>query len=59
MYNVIVNPAAGNKKASKVIKKVAKYLKSQNVEFLVFFSETPEDDNNITKKLCNYINTLN
>ena len=52
MYNVIVNPSAGNNKASKVIKKVAKYLKSQNVEFLVFFSETPEDINNITKKLC-------
>jgi len=52
MYNIIVNPVAGKHKASKVIKKVSKYLKSQNVEFLVFFSETAEDINNITKKLC-------
>ena len=52
MYNVIVNPLAGKNKASKVIKQVSKYLKSQNVEFLVFFSETAEDINNITKKLC-------
>ncbi len=52
MYNVIVNPLAGNSKASKVIKKVSKYLKSQNVEFLVFFSETADDINTITKKLC-------
>ena len=52
MYNVIVNPTAGKNKASKVIKKVSKYLKSQNVEFLVYFSETAEDINNVTKKLC-------
>ena len=52
MYNVIVNPIAGNGKASRVIKKVSRYLKSQNVEFLVFFSETPGDITTITKKLC-------
>ena len=52
MYNVIVNPTAGGNKASRVIKKVSKYLKSQNVEFLVFFSETAEDITAITKKLC-------
>jgi len=52
MYNVIVNPLAGKCKASKVIKKVSKYLKSQKVEFLVFFSETAEDVNDISKKLC-------
>ena len=52
MFNVIVNPTAGKSQASKVIKKVSKYLKSQNVEFLVYFSESAEDINNITKKLC-------
>ena len=52
MYNVIVNPVAGKNKASRVIKKVSKYLKGQNVEFLVFFSETAEDITNVTKKLC-------
>lgn len=52
MYNVIVNPIANNGKASRVIKKVSKYLKSQNVEFLVYFSETADDITNITKKLC-------
>jgi len=51
MYNIIVNPLAGKNKASKVIKKISKYLKSQKVEFLVFFSETAEDVNNISKKL--------
>ena len=51
MYNVIVNPLAGNNRASKVIKKISKYLKKQKVEFLVFFSETAEDINNIGKKL--------
>lgn len=52
MFNVIVNPIAGKGKASRVVKKVVKYLKSQNVEFLVFFSENNEDINNITKTLC-------
>ena len=52
MYNVIVNPTANNNKAEKAIKKVSKYLKSQNVEFLVFFSETADDVTTITKKLC-------
>lgn len=52
MYNVIVNPTAGNNRASRAIKKVAKYLKSQNVEFLVFFSECADDINTITTKLC-------
>ena len=52
MYNVIVNPVAGKNRASRVIKKVSKYLKGQNVEFLVFFSETAEDITNTTKKLC-------
>lgn len=52
MYNVIVNPIAGKNRASKVIKKVSKYLKNQNVEFLVFFSESGEDITNTTKKLC-------
>ena len=52
MYNVIVNPTANKNKAEKVIKKVSKYLKSQAVEFLVYFSENTEDITNITKKLC-------
>lgn len=52
MYNIIVNPTANNGKASKVIKKVSKYLKAQNVEFLVFFSESISDITDITKKLC-------
>ena len=52
MYNIIVNPSANSKKAEKVIKKVSKYLKSQAVEFLVYFSENAEDVTNITKKLC-------
>ena len=52
MYNIIVNPTANNGKASKVIKKMSKYLKSQNVEFLVFFSETADDITTTTKKLC-------
>lgn len=52
MYNLIVNPNANNGKASEVIKKVSKYLKSQAVEFLVYFSENGEDITNITKKLC-------
>ncbi|MFQ6723816.1 MAG: diacylglycerol/lipid kinase family protein [Clostridia bacterium] len=51
MYNVIVNPTANNKKAEKVIKKISKYLKSQAVEFLVYFSESSDDVTNITKKL--------
>lgn len=52
MYNVIVNPTAGNNKASRVVKKVSKYLKIQNVEFLVFFSESVDDIETITAKLC-------
>ena len=52
MYNVIVNPTAGNNNASRAIKKVAKYLKSQNVEFLVFFPETANEVDSITTKLC-------
>ena len=52
MYNMIVNPTANKNKAEKVIKKVSKYLKSQAVEFLVYFSESSEDITNITKKLC-------
>ena len=52
MYNIIVNPVANNGKASRVVKKVSKYLKSQAVEFLVYFSETDEDIQTITKKLC-------
>jgi len=52
MYNVIVNPTANKNRAEKAIKKVSKYLKSQNVEFLVFFSETADDITAITKKLC-------
>ncbi len=52
MYNIIVNPIAGKGKASSVVKKVVKYLKSQNVEFLVFFSESSEDISTITKNLC-------
>lgn len=51
MYNIIANPMANNGKASKVIKKVSKYLKSQAVEFLVYFSENSDDINNLTKKL--------
>ena len=52
MYNIIVNPTANNNKASKVVKRVVKYLKSQNVEFLVFFSESTEHLIDTTKKLC-------
>lgn len=51
MYNIIANPTANNGKASKVIKKVSQYLKSQNVEFLVYFSESNEHIGDITKKL--------
>ena len=51
MYNIIANPMANNGKASKVIKKVSKYLKSQAVEFLVYFSENSDDISNLTKKL--------
>lgn len=51
MYNVIVNPTANNGRASKVIKKVSKYLKSQNVEFLVFFSQDNDTVYDIAKKL--------
>lgn len=52
MYNIIVNPAANNNKAVKAVKRVVKYLKSQNVEFLVFFSEDTEHLMDTTKKLC-------
>lgn len=52
MYNVIVNPIAGKGKAVRAVKKVVKYLKSQNVEFLVFFSETADDIGVITQNLC-------
>lgn len=52
MFNVIVNPTANKGKVAKVIKKVSKYLKSQNVEFLVFFAENPDDLDTIVKKLC-------
>lgn len=52
MYNIIVNPTANKNNASKVVKKVSKYLKSQAVEFLVYFSETSEDVHDITQKLC-------
>lgn len=51
MYNVIVNTTANNGRVSKVIKKVSKYLKSQNVEFLVFFSQDNETVYDIAKKL--------
>ena len=52
MFNIIVNPTANNGKVANVVKKVSKYLKSQNVEFLVFFAETAEELDAITKKLC-------
>lgn len=51
MYNVIVNTTANNGRVSKVVKKVSKYLKGQNVEFLVFFSQDNENVYEITKKL--------
>lgn len=52
MYNIIVNPNANKSQASRVVKKVVKYLKSQAVEFLVYFSENSEHITTITKKLC-------
>lgn len=52
MYNVIVNHMANKSKASKVAKKVSKYLKSQGVEFLVYFSESSADITETTQKLC-------
>lgn len=52
MYNIIVNPNANKTKASRVVKKVVKYLKSQAVEFLVYFSENSEHITETTKKLC-------
>lgn len=51
MYNVIVNPTANHGRVSKVIRKVSKYLKSQNVEFLVFFSQDTNTVYDIAKKL--------
>ena len=52
MYNVIVNPSAGKYKASKVVKKVSKYLKRQEVEFLVYFCSGSQDITETTQKLC-------
>ncbi len=52
MYNVIINPTAGKNKAVKISKKVSRYLKRQNVEFLVYFSESVENLIEITQKLC-------
>lgn len=52
MYNIIVNHTANNNKASKVVKKVSKYLKSQGVEFLVYFSQSSADITETTQKLC-------
>lgn len=52
MYNVIVNPSAGKFKASKVVKKVSKYLKRQEVEFLVYFCSGSQDITETTQKLC-------
>lgn len=43
MLNLIVNPYAGKGRAKENIKKVSKYLKKQNVPYLVYFSEKPED----------------
>ena len=52
MYNVIVNPTANDNRVSSVVKKVVKYLKRQNIEFLVFFTESLDDLSYTTKKLC-------
>lgn len=52
MYNVIVNHTANKSKASKVAKKVSRFLKSQGVEFLVYFSESSADITETTQKLC-------
>lgn len=52
MYNIIVNPVAGKNKARRAVKKVSKYLKSQNIEFLVFFSENSQHITDTTKTLC-------
>lgn len=52
MYNIIVNPTANQSKVTKTVKKVVKYLKHQDVEFLVFFNENLEDVASTTKKLC-------
>lgn len=52
MYNLIVNPYAGNKKAKKITKKVVAFLKEQKAEFLVYFSENKGDIVEITKDLC-------
>lgn len=52
MYNVIVNPTANDNRVSAVVKKVVKYLKRQNIEFLVFFAESLDDLTSTTKKLC-------
>lgn len=43
MLNVIVNPVAGGKLARNNIKKISKYLKKENVPYLVYFSEKDED----------------
>lgn len=52
MYNVIVNHTANKSKASKVAKKVSKYLKQQGVDFLVYFSEGSSHITETTQKLC-------
>lgn len=53
MYNLIVNPYAGNKKAKKITKKVVCFLKEQKAEYMVYFSENKGDILDITKDLCN------
>lgn len=53
MYNLIVNPYAGNKKAKKITRKVVGFLKEQKAEYCVYFSENKGDIVDITKELCN------
>jgi len=43
MLNLIVAPKLQNSKAEKYTKKIAKFLKENNVEFSVYFSRTLED----------------
>lgn len=54
MLNIIVAPSSHNKNAEKYAKKIVKYLKTENVEYSVYFSLNFDNLKDNVKKLIDF-----
>jgi len=54
MLNIIVSPSANNSKAERHTKRIVKYLKSEQVEYSVYFSQSVDELKDNVKQLVSF-----